>query len=328
MKKCLFAIVFSLFSFAFAAEIPDSLYGIWEGTDRFVFFEKSEEGEENPEIVILLKEYYGWYYDRAVEPDEKSESEPRSRNSATTRNAEHVTFNISPINKAEAHKEEAFEITLNYSRYQASKIPVTILNDNMFLNFYVQDQNDPNLYRGNAKSEGIKVSQQKVPKDIGAFYIAGDSIFDIRYWLTDMDYEESQVTLYYNDDSYSVDKHLFSAGNNYSSVSGRSKKIRNVVSPSAYNEENYIFNEDKSIMILDSQPYLTKVAGKETFEDLMAIVKAANARRKTEADPIFPPNDVNWHWDLIDLLEKDNAIIQAVRARQEAFGPRPKDLSK
>ena len=81
-------------------------------------------------------------------------------------------------------------------------------------------------------------------------------------------------------------------------------------------------------MILDKEPYLTKLADKSTFEDLMKIVKEGNSRRKPDPKPLFPPDDLNWHWDLIDYLESNNTLIQAVRARQRAFGPRPKDLNK
>ena len=172
------------------------------------------------------------------------------------------------------------------------------------------------------------LSPQNVPQNIGAFYINQGKIFDIRYWFTDMDYMDDKVTLNFDDNEYLVDKHLYSCGNNYSSVSGRSKKIRNVVAPKDYNEEDFIFNEDKSIMILDKEPYLTKLADKSTFEDLMKIVKEGNSRRKPDPKPLFPPDDLNWHWDLIDYLESNNTLIQAVRARQRAFGPRPKDLNK
>ena len=94
-----------------------------------------------------------------------------------------------------------------------------------------------------------------------------------------------------------------------------------------FEHEQYLsVNEDKSVLIVDEGPYLTKLADKSTFEDLMAIVKAANSRRKPDPEPIFPPNDVNWHWDLIDMLEANNQLIQEVRARQKAFGPRAKDI--
>ena len=327
MKKGLISFILFFISLSlFAINIPDQLYGIWEGKDRFVFFEETEE--QNPQIVIILKEFYGWYYDRAAEPKEYEQKESRKRNSATTRNAEQVYFTLNPISKAQEDRMDAFELKMDYSRFQTSIIPIALVQDNIFLNFYIQDQEDKNLYRGNAASLGIMLSPQKVPQNIGAFYINQGKIFDIRYWFTDMDYMDDKVTLNFNDNEILVDKHLYSCGNNYSSVSGRSKKIRNVLAPKDYNEEDFIFNEDKSIMILDKEPYLTKLADKSTFEDLMKIVKEGNSRRIPDPKPLFPPDDLNWHWDLIDYLESNNTLIQAVRARQRAFDPRPKDLNK
>ena len=39
-------------------------------------------------------------------------------------------------------------------------------------------------------------------------------------------------------------------------------------------------------------------------------------------------SNLDWHWDLIDMLEKDNQLIQQVRARQKEFGPRGKERGK
>ena len=60
----------------------------------------------------------------------------------------------------------------------------------------------------------------------------------------------------------------------------------------------------------------------------MKIVKEANARRKPDPPALFPESNLDWHWDLIDMLEKDNELIQQVRARQKAFGPRGKDSGR
>lgn len=310
----------------FATDLPNSLYGIWEGKDRFVFFEETQDNQ--PQIVILLKEYYGWYYDRVVEPADYAKKEPRLRNTATTRNAEQVYIDILPISKNQ--NKDCYELQLEYSKYQKNNIPIVILNDNIFLNFYSQDYEDKNYYRGNLKTDGIKVSQQLIPENLSCLYFSDsdNKYFDIRYWRSDMEYSDEKVQLNYSSDTYSVDKHIFSGGYNYSCVSGRSKKIRNVVSPFDYVENQFIFNDDKSILIVDEEPYLTKLADKKTFEDLMQIVKQGNSRRKPDPQPIFPPNDVNWHWDLIDALEANNAIIQAVRQRQNAFGLRGKDINK
>ena len=53
-------------------------------------------------------------------------------------------------------------------------------------------------------------------------------------------------------------------------------------------EADIIYNEDKTVMIKDTQAYLTKLTDKQTIEDLMQIINEANARRKPDPDPIFP----------------------------------------
>ena len=51
----------------------------------------------------------------------------------------------------------------------------------------------------------------------------------------------------------------------------------------------------------------------------MQIVAEANSRRKDPPPPLFPPSDLNWHWELIALLEKDNTLVREVRLRQRVF---------
>lgn len=328
MKK-LITILTILLSFAhislFALEIPEQLYGIWEGKDRIIFFENDESTKE-PQIVIILKEYYGWYYDRAVEPKSYSEKEKRTRNTGTTRNAENVY--IDDIIIASNNSDSlATTLKLKYSNHQFNEIPVCIINDNLYLNYMQKtevEQNDNNIviYKGVALSKGFLVSEQSIPENISGFIIDQNKLYDVRYWKSDMEFSDETALFKYENDEYQVPKHIFSAGNNYSCVSGRSKKIRNTVKPFEYKEDDYIFNNDKSVLILQKEPYLTKLTDKKTFEDLMLIVKQANARRKPDSDPLFPPQELDWHWDLIDRLEADNKIIQAVRERQRAFGKR------
>lgn len=352
MKKYCFVVFLFAKIFIYSQNIPNQLYGIWEAKDRYVFFEKTEEQNyaEN-QIVIYLKTYYGWYIDRTVEPKEYAQKESRTRNAATAKNAEQVFFTIENIkNSTEIQKKLpddnfVFELNLKYSKNDAAKIPVAVVKNNMYLNFYVQDEENQNLYKGNAVSEGIKTSLQKIPQNISCLYFYENSFFDIRYWFTNMDYENSEVSFDYDGNSFFVPKHIFSAGNNYSCVSGRSKKIRNVVQPFVFekkeNSENFVYykedneqndsqnffyNENKSVLIFDEFPYLVKMFDKNDFEDLVNIVKKANSQRKPEQKPLFPPNNLDWHWDLIDYIEKDNKIIQQVRIRQKEFGARAKDL--
>lgn len=356
MKKNCFFVIFIFFFLAncFSQMIPDDLFGIWESKDRYIFIEKNDTENDN-QIVIYLKTYYGWYVDRTVEPKEYNEKVKRNRNNSTPKNAEQVYFEIKPINQtkdfAVSDDSVAFEIHLIYSKNEIQKIPVVIINQNIYLDFYIQDSDDKSFYRGNAVSHGIKVSSWKIPENISCLYFFNDNFFDIRYWLTDMDYEKSQVSLDFDNQTFFVDKHIFSSGNNYSCVTGRSKKIRNVQPPfiiqknqnyeqfKPYIYYNYIieendkklekklfFNNDKSVIVLDNEPYLTKLADKNDFESLMQIVKSSNSRRKPPANSLFDENDLDWHWDLIDYIEKDDKMIQKVRQRQKEFGPRAKDL--
>ena len=338
MKK-LFLSVITIISFIcpLFSQNLDDLYGIWEGKDRFVFIEPSieksekgsivgEEEKERIELVILLKDFYGWYYDRVAEPSKYSDEYPRSRNSATTRNAEHVYLDVQQIDKSEL--DNTYDLVLTYSKRQITHVPIVILDNNMFLNFAVQDKDDENFYRGNAVSKGITASEQSINEDLTSYYIKDNLIYDIRYWITDMDYEDNTVSYKKDDIEFTVDKHISSSGNIYACVPGRRRVIRNPFDPNPFNLDEYYLTDDRSILLLDNTPYLTKLADKDTFEQLMEIVEKANSRVRPDPDPLFPDMYLDFHWDVIDMLEANNELIQQVRERQKAFGPRGKDFDK
>lgn len=331
MKKLLL-IIFMIINYTmlFSLEIPDSLCGIWEGKDRFVFFENQPDSE-SPEIVIILKTYYGWYYDRAAEPSEYKNKEPRTRNNATYRNAEHITFELNPISRC-LLEDNVWELTLRYTKKDVNFIPIAIIDNKMYLNFFIKDivpvfdennnlienENPYNgLWRGNISSEGIKICSQEGKKDIGAYYIWDDKLYDIRYWRSDMDFSSDEATYKKDDVEFKVDKHLYSAGQVYSCTSGRSKIIRNPVSPFSFKPENYIFDENHLILVTDKEPYLVKLADKQTMEDLMDIVKTANAKRKPQRKPLFDDPDLDWHWDLIDKIDENRDFINKIRMKHK-----------
>lgn len=345
MKKPLIFLVM-IFScvLIFSQSIPSSLYGIWEGKDRIVFFEEigadgalSGEGAASgseAQIVVLLKEYYGWYYDRAVEPEEYGEKEPRTRNSGTTKKAQQVYFDVKNLKDGE--NWSFFELETELSRRQKNLIPVLLSDDKIYLDFYIQNDEDRNIFTGHAKSEGITMYEQKLPENIGLLYLTADggAAYDLRYWKSDMDFEASQVLFKRPEGEFYVPKHLVSRGQNYSSVSGRSKIVRNPQVAMSLESRGFKFTGktafDSPFIIADKEPYLVRIADKKTFEDLMKIVKEANSRRKPDPPALFPPHDppLDWHWDVIDLLERNNPYIQKVRERQKNFGARAKDMGR
>ena len=333
MKKTILLLcLLSLSLPLFAQSIPSKLLGIWESKDRYVFFEQNDE--DQPQLVVILKTYYGWYLNRAAEPENYNDKEARVRNTANARNAEHIY--IKNINTKESQNSLYGSLDLYYSSWQKNTIPFFILDDSLYLSYFEKDitadteNNDKSwdFYRGVAPSKGLMISPQSIPENITGYIIDGEKLYDVRYWKTDMDYSTDYITFSYKDDSYQIPKHLRSQETNYSCVSGRSKKVRNPVKAFEYKADDFLFNDDNSVFTRNEEPYLKLLAGRDTFEELIKIVKEANSKRKPDPPALFPLSDLDWHWDLIDMLEKDNKLIQEVRARQEAFGPRGKDSGK
>ena len=291
MKKgFLVVLLIALISPVFSLDIPENLKGIWEGKDRFVFFENAAD-DENPHFVIVLKEFYDWYYDRAAEPLEYSKTEARIRNDATHKDPEVIPFEIKQIDNI----TDAYQLTVTYSKHYSSTTTFVIIDNRIYLNMYTKydqiqkSQNDSiTLYRGYQHSDGFILNSQPVDENISLLALFNDKFYDVRYWQTDMDYEASTVTFKYKDDVFQVPKHLFAEGTNYSSVNGRSKKVRNTQPTFSIENKELLFNKDKSVLVLNDQPYLKKLTDKETLQDLFQIIKEANSRRKPELEPIFP----------------------------------------
>ena len=332
MKKIFVSLFcFLLFSFIFAETLPSKLLGIWESKDRYVFFEHNDQ--EEPQLVVILKTYYGWYLNRAAEPEDYSKKEARVRNTANARNAEHIY--IKNLQLTETANSLYGSLDLAYSGWQKNTIPFLLIDGSIYLSYFEKDipaeideNKSWNFYRGIAPSKGFMISPQSLPENITGYIIDGEKLYDVRYWKTDMDFSTDYISFVYKDDTYQIPKHLRSCETNYSCVSGRSKKVRNTVKAFEYKADDYIFNDDASVFTKNEEPYLKELADKETFEELIKIVKDANSRRKPDPPALFPESDLDWHWDLIDLLESGNPIIQKVRERQRAFGPRGKDIGK
>ena len=294
MKKgFLVVLLFALICPVFSQKIPEVLQGIWEGKDRFVYFDNATD-DENPEFVIILKEYYGWYYDRAAEPLEYKEAEPRTRNAATHKDPEVIPYTFTAIENI----TDAFQLSITYSKHYSNTTSFAIIDDKIYLNPYTYtslraersnpEEQEAILYRGYQHSDGFIMNSQPVDENISLLIMLDDKFYDVRYWQTDMDYEATTVTFKYKDDVFKVPKHLYAEGTNYSSVNGRSKKIRNTQPAFQLANQNIIYNSDKTVLVLNSEPYLTKLTDKKMFEDLMQIIKEANARRKPDPEPIFP----------------------------------------
>ncbi len=333
MKKSLalfFLIFFCIFQM-FSNDIPDQILGIWEGQDRYVFFENVEtpedtediENSENPipnqnKIIVVFKTYYGWYLDRFAEPIEKSKTQKRDRNNATPKNPLQIEYTCTDLGN------DVYNFEISYTKNQQQQLPAAIINNVMYFNFFQKDSKNPNLWNGNDFSKGITVSEQTQKNKLQCLYLTENQCFTIDYWLTDMPFSDSIATFEYKNQTYQVNKHVKSMGKVYTCAMGKGKKVRNLKEPKLFSLEDK--NHTQNVLVLQTEPNLVKLIDKNTFEHLIQIVNNQNSKRKPLPEPPFPPSNVDWHWDLIDLLEKDNQIIQQVRQRQKQFGPRAKDF--
>ncbi len=128
------AVFISASLFAQNESFPSEIEGLWEGKDRFVFFEKRDYA--TTEMVIILKEYYGWYFDRAVEPVEYENVEKRKRNIATVKKSEHINMSYEEL--CEDDTDGAWNLTLKYSKNDCSYVPISLINNKIYLNTYIR----------------------------------------------------------------------------------------------------------------------------------------------------------------------------------------------
>lgn len=307
---------------------PKELYGIWEGKDRFVFFEEVEN-QENPKLVVILKTYYGWYYDRAAEPESYKGFADRERNNSIPRKPEDISYKISEIYNWDSSQGTAWELELKYGKHEYTNVPLAIYDDCIYLNFFTknltfdEDKNpiitSQGFWQGNALSKGIKIASQVDKENIPGYIIDEDDLFDVRYWKSDMELSDASVTFTYGNKSFIIQKFIQSARNLYSCTTGRSKKVRNTMPPFKFSEDDFYFNDYKTIMIPKQEPYLKKIADKNTLADLIEIVNKNNARRLPPDPPRFPEKNLDYHWDLIVEFEKNYPMIQEVRKRQQEY---------
>ena len=324
-------------------DFPALLEGIWTGGDRYVFFvpeNTAEKAAVKPtDIALILKTYYGWFYDRAAEPEAFTSQSERFLCTATTKEAERLTVTAEDLlnrpprydtnGNALPYDSGAWELVVKYNgkkRYE-TRIPVAVIGNELYLDFVLRFDSEDRpassggelrgYWQGVCKRESIRLAPYPRAPEIRSYYVSDDGMYVLRFWETTMPYTDDLASFDDTGKTFSVAKHIVSNASIFTCVTGRSNRIRNIVkTPLDFGD--YKLDETGTICVF-GKPYMTKVLGKDSAPHLMQIVAEANARRKDPPPPLFPPSDLNWHWDLIALLEKDNTLVREVRRRQRAF---------
>lgn len=327
---------------AFSLGTPEPFAGVWERGDRYVLFdcglEKGREPQKKEPAAILLKTFYGWHLDRTAEPEEFSA--PRTLSDSTCPDAERIFIEYRPLvtGKGTAGDASVWEMFVWHPRLkEASVVPAAIIGENLYLNFAVKLSAESDEKTGNgekaqgkeaddpltgfwaqmSKADGVKVCPPVSSTDIYSTYITKDAVYTIRYWRTDMEYTNEMAFFSDGGKTFSVVKHIQSAGKIYTCANGRSVTIRNVQKT---NDRPTVYQLDKSAQICGlGEPYLKRVQDKGSEEAVVALAAEYFKRRAPNPNPPFPPSNLDWHMDDIRRLEAGNEIVEAARKRQKEF---------
>jgi len=323
MKKFVYPFLFIFFiSYCFSKDyshseqysknVPLLLQGIWQGNDRLAFF-----SSDDSVYTCILRVFYKWYDDRAAESEQYTQISTRDKNNTIARNPENIEIEFKTF--IENKTSGAYEIKIKYpGQKEFSYIPFAIINGQLYLNFFLRS----NYYTHNDETEtkkadsnkfflidmatasGITISPPLIKKELLCCFVDGHSIYQIRYWLSDMDEIDADAEFSDGNEHYFVKKYIQNSGNLYTCTTGRSSRIRNIQKSSSL-PYSFIINDDETIYAY-GKPYLVYVPGTGTLDELNDIVKENNSKRHPPQKPLFPVSQIDFHWKEITDLEKYN----------------------
>ncbi len=161
---------------------PPLLAGLWKGQDRYILFDGGENSdnsassqESEKALTLVLKEYYGWYYDRAAESPEEKDSFERKANAAQSSAAEEITVKYRNLLDREYENCGAWELSLKYPKLKEEVIiPVAVVDGRLYLDFAIRDNEGEGVngfYRRCRLADGIKISPPVFSNELDCLYI-------------------------------------------------------------------------------------------------------------------------------------------------------------
>ncbi len=320
--------------FELSTSLPPLLAGLWENSHRIVSFESLESAQ------VVLKLFYGWYYDRAAEPgpavaetslsttqvdydySDTSQEEfaarnsvtiteqslqpedlpPRPRNDATSAQAQQLLVEFQPL-IPETETSGAWNIWITYPGTRVREaIPVAVFDGKLYVDFFLaRDLSPAQFYQAASNTQGITIAQPLLDGEVASYLVTGSRMYRIRYWQTDMDYDgATQAVLTGEDGSHELPKHLLIGGTVYTCVAGRRVDIRNV-EEIPHDVSGFAFSGDNRIVVREDA-YLSRMDADAA--QLYQLVAEANSRKAPPPPPPIPLGDLDFQYDEINDLRK------------------------
>lgn len=221
-------------------------------------------------------------------------------------------------------------------------VPMAVIGDKLYLNFAIKVEDSDSLHAspllngtimesGNimagywmdyGNSNGVLASTPVESTELTCYYVTDTTVYPIRYWVTDMEYDENAVaSIVDGNETYFVKKHQWVGDQNYTCTLGRRTQIRNLQKTDSLpgpheinsvlvekhavdsNGNPYSFTVRTATICVFGEPYLTLTDGSKSIEQ---IITEDNSRRKDPPPPLFPPHGIlDFDWSIIEDPPQD-----------------------
>lgn len=315
--------------------LPPLLAGLWQNNQRIVSFENLDSAS------VILKLFYGWYYDRAAEPgtqtfvdsimsttqldynysgasqqdfiarnsvtitDEVLQYDslpPRPKNDATSPKAQHLLVEFEPL-IPETETSGAWNIWITYPDIkERHAIPVAVFDGKLYVNFYLGTSSPlSRFFQAASNTNGITISTPLLDKEVISYLVTGSRMYKIRYWQTDMEYDGKTEAVLSGEDGDYQVPKHLLIGGTVYTCVAGRRVDIRNVEEIPLDISGFTMSSDNRIIVQKSA-YLSLMDNNAS--ELYQLIAEANSRKAPPPLPPIPLGDLDFHYAEIEDLRK------------------------
>lgn len=318
-----------------SSSLPPLLAGLWQNSQRIVSFESLDSAS------VILKLFYGWYYDRAAEPVTQTMGEsimsttqidfnysgasqqdfaarnsvsvveevlqfeslpPRPKNDATSPQAQQLLVEFEPL-IPETEASGAWNIWITYPDIkERHAIPVAVFDGNLYVNFYLgANDSVSRFFQAASNTKGITIGTPLLDKEVTSYLVTGSRMYRIRYWQTDMEYDGETQAILSGEDGNYPVPKHLLIGGTVYTCVAGRRVDIRNVEEIPLDISGFTMSSDNRIVVQKSA-YLSLMDNKSS--ELYQLIAEANSRKAPPPPPPIPLGDLDFHYAEIEELRK------------------------
>ncbi len=315
--------------------LPPLLAGLWQNSQRIVSFENLDSAS------VILKLFYGWYYDRAAEPGAQTLVEstmsttqldynysgasqqdfidrnsvtitdevlqydslpPRPKNDATSPRAQQLLVEFESL-IPETETSGAWNIWITYPDIkERHAIPVAVFDGKLYVNFYLGSNDTVSrFFQAASNTNGITISTPLLDKEVTSYLVTGSRMYKIRYWQTDMEYDGETEAVLSGEDGNYQVPKHLLIGGTVYTCVAGRRVDIRNVEEIPLDISGFTMSSDNRIIVQKSA-YLSLMDNNAS--ELYQLIAEANSRRAPPPPLPIPFGDLDFHYAEIEDLRK------------------------